>query len=180
MTPLKYFHFCPRCGARQSGPPTVPVFQCGGCGFRYFFNPAVAIAVFIRREDGKVLFIRRAKDPGRGKLAPPGGFIDFGETAEEAAAREIREEVGLELGNLEFLCSQPNSYHYAEVTYPVLDLFFTAQAIHGKVATALDDVASLGWFTPESVTAEKLAFPSMQAAWRHWRRLEGNEFPNSQ
>ena len=131
MSPRDHFRHCPRCGGSQAAPPTANVFTCGACGFRLFFNPAVAIAVFIRRDDGRALFIHRAKDPGKGRLAPPGGFIDIGERAEAAACREIREEVGLELADVTFLCSQPNTYHYAEVSYPVLDFFFTARSWRG-------------------------------------------------
>lgn len=130
----------------------------------------MAIAVFIRRDDGPALFIHRAKDPGKGRLAPPGGFIDIGETAENAAPREIREEVGLELTELEFLCSQPNTYHYADVTYPVLDFFFTARAVNADAATALDDVAKCEWLDPLTVAPEAMAFPSMQAALALWQR----------
>ncbi len=173
MTPSALFQFCPRCGSRQPAPPTGNVFDCTACGLRYFFNPAVATAVFIQRVDGRVLFIRRAKDPGLGRLAPPGGFIDFGETAEQSAFREVREEVGLGLADLKFLCSQPNSYSYADITYLVLDLFFTARAMDGAMALALDDVASINWLDPRTVSPEALAFPSMQAAWRQFReRLE--------
>lgn len=170
MTPAQAHHHCPRCGAKQSAPPAGNVFTCAACGFRLFFNPAVAIAVFIRREDGRALFIHRAKDPGKGRLAPPGGFIDLGETAEDAARREIREEVGLELADLRFLCSQPNTYHYAEVTYPVLDFFFTARALNAQAAAALEDVAKFEWLDPLAVPAEQMAFPSMQAALAEWQR----------
>lgn len=169
MTPPALFQFCPRCGSRQPAPPARNVFDCTACGLHYFFNPAVATAVFIQRPDGRVLFIRRAKDPGQGRLAPPGGFIDFGETAEQSAVREVREEVGLSLQNLKFLCSQPNSYYYADVTYLVLDLFFTARVEEGAAAAALDDVTSINWADPATVAPEELAFPSMQAAWRRFR-----------
>jgi ADP-ribose pyrophosphatase YjhB (NUDIX family) len=169
MTPRDFFRHCPRCGARQLAPPATNVFTCGACGFRLFFNPAVAIAVFIQRADGQALFIHRAKDPGRGCLAPPGGFIDLGERAETAAGREIREEVGLEIADVTFLGSHPNSYHYAEVTYPVLDFFFTARALNAEQAAALDDVAQFEWLDPLSVRPEQLAFPSMQAALDQWQ-----------
>jgi NAD+ diphosphatase len=169
MKPSEFFRFCPRCGTGPHPPPTSNAFACPSCRFRYFFNPAVAAAVFVRRADGGVLLIRRAKDPGKGRLAPPGGFIDHGETAETAAAREIREEVGLEIRQVRFLCSQPNAYHYGEVTYPVLDLFFTAWAADGAQARVIEEVESLEWVEPASVVPEDLAFPSMQAAWRLWR-----------
>ena len=169
MKPSEFFRFCPRCGTGPHTPPTSNALSCPSCGFRYFFNPAVAAAVLVRRADGRVLLVRRAKDPGKGRLAPPGGFIDHGETAEVAAAREIREEVGLEIREVRFLCSQPNAYHYGEVTYPVLDLFFTAWAVDGTQARVIEEVESLEWEEPASVDPEDLAFPSMRAAWRLWR-----------
>ncbi|HRI14876.1 MAG TPA: NUDIX domain-containing protein [Verrucomicrobiota bacterium] len=128
----------------------------------------MAVAVIIQRADGRVLLIRRAKDPARGRWAPPGGFIDIGETAEHAAVREIREEVGLELAELTFLCSQPNDYPFADVTYPVLDLFFEAHVTQDQTNADDEEVTSLEWIDPDSVLAEDLAFPSMQAAWRIW------------
>src|SRR5712671_6399009 len=134
MLPRQFFHHCPRCGAKQAAPPPNDVFACTACGFTLYFSAANATAAFIQRDDGRTLFIRRAKEPAKGRLAPPGGFIDAGETAEDALRREIREEVGLELMDISFLCSQPNSYLYKDVTYPVLDFFFTARAIAAENA----------------------------------------------
>ena len=146
-------------------------FVCAGCGFNYFFNAAIATATFIRREDGRVIFVRRAKEPAKGKLAPPGGFVDIGERAEEALRREIREEVGLEVNAPEFLCSFPNSYPYLGVTYPVLDFFFAANAIDSAVARPLDEAESICWLDPvREVQLDDLAFPSVRAAWQVWRQ----------
>jgi ADP-ribose pyrophosphatase YjhB (NUDIX family) len=129
-----------------------------------FFNAAAAVAVFVVREDGWVLFLRRAKAPGRGKLALPGGFVDFAETAEEAARREAREEVGLALGSLTYLASFPNLYAYAGVTYHTLDLFFVSSLHDGQAPRALDAVESVCWLDPAAVELEALAFPSMRSA----------------
>ena len=167
MKPSEHFHHCPRCGLAQS-PPAGNVFTCAGCGFTLHFSAANAAAVFVERDDRRVLLVRRAKDPARGKLAPPGGFVDIGETAEDAARREIREEVGLELRHLRVLCSQPNSYFYKDVTYPVLDLFFTAQAVDADRARALDDVESLCWIEPERIDPGEIAFASMRTALAVW------------
>lgn len=168
----EFFHHCPRCGARQAAPPAGSVFDCAMCGFRLFFNAACAVVAFIRDDAGRWLFIRRAKDPARGKLAPPGGFIDIGERAEDALRREIREEVGLELADVGFLTSEVNSYLYRDVTYPVLDLCFTARAVDPHRAAALDDVEAFAWLMPAEVAEDELAFPSMRAAWR--RLVERN------
>ncbi len=108
--------------------------------------------------------VRRAKEPARGKLAVPGGFIDIGETAEDALRRETREEVDLEIGDLTYLASRTNAYHYQEITYPVLDLFFVATAINPAKARPLDGVDSLEWHTASTIDPETIAFPSIRSA----------------
>ncbi len=174
MSPGQHFRFCPSCGKPRQDAAGLSPFRCGGCGFTYFFNAAISAAVFLRRDDGRVLFIRRARDPGKGRLAPPGGFVDVGERVEEALRREIREEVGLEAESADFLCSFPNQYPYRDVTYPVLDVFFTATAIRPETASALDDVEGVVWLDPlREVTPEEMAFPSMQAALRVLRERRG-------
>jgi ADP-ribose pyrophosphatase YjhB (NUDIX family) len=171
VSPSSFYHHCPRCGAKQAAPPASGrPFNCSACGFTLYFNAASAVAVFVRRADGRTLFIRRAKEPAKGKLAPPGGFVDIGETVEAAARREIREEVGIELNGLAFLCSHPNSYPYRDVTYPVLDFFFTGMADETTEARALDDVESVAWLEARDVPLGEIAFPSMRAALEQLRR----------
>lgn len=165
MHPSRFFRYCPRCGRAQTPPEGNAPFLCSGCGFRYYFNAGAAVAAFVTRPDGKWLFIRRAKDPGMGLLAPPGGFVAIGETAETAVERELKEEVGVQLQDVQFLCSNPNFYPYGGITYPTLDLFFTANLAEGSKAEALDEVASLAWYSASEVGATDLAFDSMRAAW---------------
>jgi ADP-ribose pyrophosphatase YjhB (NUDIX family) len=166
MKASAHFRHCPRCGCPAKIKAVDNPFHCSGCGFHYYFNPSVAVAAFISDEQDRVLFIRRAREPAQGKLALPGGFVDFGESAETALRREIDEEVGLKLGHTEFLCSHPNHYFYREVTYSVLDLFFCADCPDTTLARPLDAVATLGWLDPMSVAPDELAFVSMQHALR--------------
>jgi ADP-ribose pyrophosphatase YjhB (NUDIX family) len=168
MEPIRHFHFCPACG-RAATPSSAPEFVCGLCGFVYHFNAAVAAAVFLLREDGSALFVRRANEPSKGRLAPPGGFVDIGEQVEDGARREVREEVGLEVSNLTFLCSRPNRYLYRDVTYPIIDMFFVARAIEPARAQALDEVDGIVWVSPEEVSLDDIAFPSMRSALLLWR-----------
>lgn len=139
-------------------------FHCDGCGFHYYFNAAPAVAALVFDDAGRALFLRRAKDPAKGKLAVPGGFVDLGETAEAALRREIREEVNLEVGPLDYLCSQVNEYFYRGVKYPVLDFFYVTRALGTEGIAALDGVESFHWMRPGEVDMEAIAFPSIRAA----------------
>ena len=162
------FEFCPRCGAKRVGGAANP-FHCAACGHTQYFNPAVAVAAILLDPDNRVLLLRRAKDPGKGKLGLPGGFVDAGETAEDALRREIREEVNLEVSSLEFLCSAPNDYHYKNVRYPVVDLFFVARVQSTTGVAALDGVESFLWLEASRVDLNEMAFPSNAEALRRFK-----------
>src|SRR5262249_45948947 len=130
-------------------------------------------ACYIFDSQGRVLVIRRAKDPAAGKLGVPGGFIDFGESAEEGMRREVREEVGLELDRVRFLVSYPNLYHYRDVIYPVVDLYFAADAVNPEAAQPLDAVTAVEWRTLADLPDEELAFESMRVALAVVRQQSG-------
>jgi len=172
MEPKHSFRFCPRCGWGRSPVRKQSYFHCDACGYRLYFNAATAVACFARDPKGRVLFIRRAKEPAKGKLAVPGGFVDFGETAEEALCREMLEEVDMQISGLEYLCSYPNKYHYRGLTYWTVDVFFSAKAVSGQ-AVPLDEVADVFWLKPSQVKLAKLAFPSVRKAWKCWLRKTG-------
>jgi ADP-ribose pyrophosphatase YjhB (NUDIX family) len=138
-----------------------------------FFNAASAVAALLLRDDGRALFIRRARDPAKGMLGMPGGFVDDGETAEDALTREVKEEVGLDLGELTYLSSHPNLYEYRSVTYATLDLFFTGRVDRPELAVALDAVERIEWLDPLAVDLEDIAFDSMRAALRVYRARRG-------
>jgi NAD+ diphosphatase len=173
VRPAAAFRYCPRCGSGPSPPGAEPVFACGGCGFRYHFNPAVAAGVIAGDPHGRVLLVRRAKEPGRGLLGVPGGFVDVGETAEEAVLREAGEETGVELEELRFLGSWPNVYEWKGVAYPVLDLYFTGRARDSLTASARHEVDEVLWLRPEDVDPAELAFPTTRAAFLRYSGRTG-------
>lgn len=160
------FQFCPRCGRQGLAQETPVALRCAGCGYRHFINPVVAVAVIITDPQGRVLLIRRAKEPGKGLFGMPGGFVDLNETAEDAARREIREEVNLELNDLRYLTSFPNRYAYQGVAYPVLDLFFTARATSLAPLQALEDVDEIVFLPAREIVLAQMAFDSMRHAVR--------------
>ena len=165
------FHFCPQCG-RQGGSTNERTFDCESCGFRLHFNNTVAVAVLAVNSQGELLFIRRARNPGQGKLALPGGFVDAGETAETAARREVMEELGVEVGEVGFLCSAPNIYPYRGVIYTVCDLFFVATLTEQNFTLAPREVESALWLDPKSVELDEIAFPSMRTALTIYRESQ--------
>ena len=77
--------------------------QCTTCRFVYYFNPSSAVACFIRNSKGELLLVRRAKEPAKGTLDLPGGFVDMYESAEDAAHREVKEETGLDIAGCRYL-----------------------------------------------------------------------------
>jgi len=66
-------------------------------------TPALTTDSVIYDPAGRVLLIRRKNEPFKGAFALPGGFVDIGETVEAACRREVREEVGLEVGDLKLV-----------------------------------------------------------------------------
>jgi len=165
MRPVELFRFCPRCGVpRPEENAGLSPLRCPACDLVYYFNPAVAVAALVSDAAGRVLFIRREKEPSAGKLGVPGGFIDFGESAEDGLRREVREEVGLEIDRLNFLVSFPNDYPFRGVTYPVVDLYFTAVAVNPAAARPLDAVLGVEWRLPGEVPEAEIAFASMRVA----------------
>ena len=70
---------------------------CGACGFIAYINPRLVVTTIPVTDDGRVMLLRRAIEPGYGAWAQPGGFLEADETAIEGAIRETREETGLDV-----------------------------------------------------------------------------------
>lgn len=168
MKPNLTFKYCPQCGQAQTPMDKIP-FVCHACEYTYYFNPTIAAAGLILNQEGHMLFIERAKEPAKGKLAVVGGFIDTDEIAEEALQREIREEVGLIVSNIQYLACYPNHYTYKNITYPVLDFFYTATCNKTRIKPDQAEVAACYWLNPWELSETDLAFPSMQKALFHWK-----------
>ena len=141
---MERFGYCPVCGSSAFEVNNVKSKKCRSCGFTYYANPSSATAAFIIR-DGCLLVARRAKEPSKGTLDLPGGFVDMDETAEEGMAREIREETGLEARRMTYLFSLPNLYEYSGMVIHTIDMFYLVEVDADAVPRADDDAASLQW-----------------------------------
>jgi ADP-ribose pyrophosphatase YjhB (NUDIX family) len=93
---LQDVRYCPRCRAEATidYPRSI---ACPKCGYAAFFNPKPVACAIPRDTHGNVILMRRATHPGYGRWTMPGGFVDLGESVPEAAAREVREEMAIEV-----------------------------------------------------------------------------------
>lgn len=119
--------------------------RCRACGFTYYFNSCAATVAFILNSRDELLVCRRAKEPAKGTLDLPGGFIDMYETGEEGVSREVKEETGLTVGQARYLFSLPNTYLYSDFLVHTLDQFFLCTVDESAPLQALDDVAESWW-----------------------------------
>lgn len=167
--PLYQFEYCPVCGARAFVERNEKAKRCEACGFVYYFNPSAAVACFIRNERDELLLVRRKKDPAKGTLDLPGGFVDMFETAEEAVCREVREETGLEVIHSRYLFSLPNLYLYSGFMVHTLDLFFECKVRNFDEAIADDDAAAIQVMARKDLVPDEFGLESVRKAVTRYR-----------
>lgn len=136
--------------------------QCADCGFVYYFNPSAATVALILNERNELLVCRRAKEPAKGTLDLPGGFIDMAETGAEGVSREVKEETGMEVTKTEYLFSLPNIYIYSGFPVHTLDLFFRCTVADTRHFKAMDDAADVFFVPLEEVRPEDFGLESIR------------------
>ncbi|MBN1972312.1 MAG: NUDIX domain-containing protein [Sedimentisphaerales bacterium] len=156
---MKMFSFCPACGSSDIHFDGIKELKCASCSFTYFHNIAAAAAAMLEY-DGKILFVRRVREPGKGKLDLPGGFIDPNESAEDGLNRELKEELGFTLEKMKYLGSAPNTYLFKGITYNTCDLFFYAKIKTLPEEFDKSEIAALELIDPLKVNKNDLAFKS--------------------
>jgi len=113
--------------------------------------PQVAVGVIVFKE-GKILLVKRFKDPQKETWAIPGGSVNLGETLQEAAEREIKEETGIKVKAKKpihtFDLIERDEKGKIRFHYVVIDL--EADYVSGRLKPA-DDALDAGWFSPEDL-----------------------------
>src|SRR5665213_497660 len=130
--------FCPRCG--KPGESQNNRLHCSSCGLDTYFNPKPATDVALLNSEGKFLFCVRGANPLKGYLDLPGGFVEAGETFEQSARRELKEELGIEIDSLEFLRSSLGDYLFQDINYHVIGNAYFARLPDGAQVVPADDV----------------------------------------
>lgn len=162
--PLYQFMYCPECGSNHFIINNEKSKRCEACGFVYYFNPSAATVALIFNEKEELLVCRRAKDPAKGTLDLPGGFIDSFETGEEGVAREVLEETGLTVIETRYLFSLPNLYMYSGFEVHTLDLFYACKIDGNKEPMAQDDAQELFYVPLHQIDPSLFGLASIRKA----------------
>ncbi|MBN1886205.1 MAG: NUDIX hydrolase [Candidatus Krumholzibacteriota bacterium] len=161
--------FCPFCGERLSTKTNEGRVRlwCGAESRFVYENPVPAATGIVRDESGRILLVRRNREPRAGMWSLPGGFVEHGESPAEAAERELEEETGLHVLGAGLL----------DVIYEESEFYGTSLLIIGYrfdswtgTPTAGDDASEVGFFDPGAMPP--LAFRSHLALVDEWRRTQ--------
>ena len=137
--------FCGRCGGRTRAKTDERARFCPDCEQTWYprVSPAVIVAVV---RSGRILLARSARRP-TGFYSVLAGFVEPGETLEEAVRREVHEEVGLGIKNLNYFGSQPWPFPDS------LMVAFTAEYDCGEITVQPSEIQHAGWFLPDALPA---------------------------
>lgn len=164
MTGAPQPRFCVWCGnaleLRELADEDRLRHVCAGCGRIHYLNPKIVAAV-LPVHAGRVLLLRRALPPRAGTWVFPGGFVEWGETTEHAAAREAAEEVGIavEVG--------PILGVFSRLGPGVVIVVYLGQARGVDFAPGREALEA-AWFAPAEIPWDELAFDTTVAALRAW------------
>jgi len=164
FTATEPFRFCPADGSRLGPPRPSGGATCPVCGRSWYRNPAPAVGAAIV-EDGKALVTVRAREPYRGMIDVPGGFVELGEHPVDALKREVMEELDVEV-EVEWPPVMFAPHRYGDDGVYALAIGFRARIISGEPSPS-DDVADVLRITRDELDA--LAF-----AWEHDRQFIRN------
>lgn len=154
------YRFCPACGAslelQRLRPDEPERLICSKCSGVVYLDPKVVTCVILEIGD-KILLMRRKREGDSDKWLLPGGYVDEGEPVEQAAIREIREEVSLDIT----LDGLVGVFSYAG--WPPVIIVYSAH-LDSAEPKAGEETEDLDLFTRDEIPWNNLAFPSTRDA----------------
>lgn len=160
------YNYCPVCGEKLKEHKVDGHLRshCTNCSFVHYQNPKPAAGAIAVNGDN-ILLIKRGVEPGKGIWAPPSGFIDPGETAEEACLRELKEETGLE-GNIKELIGVYTQK--ADIYGPIMIIMFLIKNLKGDMKAA-DDAEDVKFVKINQV--DDLGFTAFNTAFKQAKKM---------
>jgi NAD+ diphosphatase len=136
---------CARCGARTAPAQAGHVRRCPSCGTTHY--PRTDPVVIMLVEDGDRLLLGRKPSWPAGRYSALAGFVEHGESLEEAVSREVAEEAGVEVDDVRYLASQPWPFPAS------LMLGFVARYASGEANPRDAELDDVRWFTRPELEA---------------------------
>lgn len=138
--------FCGACGSATMLAAGERCYKCTGCGHMAYPRISPAMMVLIRKGDA-VLLAMHLHSPAK-RFVPLAGFLEAGESIEEAVHREVYEEVGLRVHNLRYFGSQSWPFPHS------LMIAFTADYLDGEIRIDENELSEARWFGPHDAWPE--------------------------
>tara|TARA_Y100000991_G_scaffold175656_1_gene137652 strand:- start:110 stop:637 length:528 start_codon:yes stop_codon:yes gene_type:complete len=166
--------YCIKCGGKTKSDiisgDNIPRNRCEACNYIHYINPKIIVGALPFRND-KVLLCKRDINPGFGKWTLPSGFMEMGESLEQGAEREAKEEANLKL-KLNKLYGTYSIPRIGQV------LFIFIANILNEDFKAADETAEVKLFSVSEIPWEKIAFPSVEFFLKNYTRdfLNGKNF----
>lgn len=164
------FRYCPVCGhefeskiLRKNEQPRL-VCTDSTCRYVFYLDPKL-VACVIAEKDGKIILLKRAMSPERGKWVMPGGYVDRGEDVESAAIRETKEECEINI-KLKGILGVYSYAGYLEVV-----VVYLAEYISGNLAAG-DETTDIKLIDIDDIPWEDLAFESTRDALKDYCELK--------
>jgi len=147
--------FCPRC-AQPADVEYPRSISCPHCGYGAYYNPKPVAGAIPTTPKNEIILLRRAFDPGMGRWTFPGGFVDLGESVPDAAHREVREELDIEIA------LGPLVGVYSRADDRIVLVVYSATTTQQPRTT--DEAIEVETFAPADLPWEELAFWSTRDA----------------
>lgn len=147
-------NYCISCGAKMETREVGGTERraCTACSYVHWGNYSVGVGALVVREDGKILLVRRAQEPGKGNWTNPGGYIEQHELIHETIVREVWEEAGVVavVKDIVAVRDQPRNIHNIYIA-------FSMDYVSGEPIADGVEVDGAGFFSPEEMADMQVA-----------------------
>ena len=165
--------YCLRCGNKLNEKVN-NYNDCKNCGFRQYINPVQSNSVIIENNKKEILLVKRKFDPKKDYWDLPGGFITIKENLEESTRREIKEELGINLGELYYLGSFPDKYLFQKINWDIIAFSFYTKMPKQKIKIS-DDISGYKFFAKKNIPYKRLGFKGLKLAINKYLKIKKSD-----